>query len=356
MKVVARPVAVIGGTYYSTEGASIAINGTGSSDADGTIQSYVWNFGDGSTATGASVSHTYSQDGAFAVTLTVTDNDGLTATSTSTVQIANVAPTISALPNRAILQGETYTAQGSFTDPGNDTWAATVNYGDGPTSALALSGKSFALSHRYMVGGTFTVTVEVRDDDVTSVRSVTVSVMNVAEVLKYVLDNIPDINTMENKIQSAIKQFAMGKSNLTSTISHLNSFLDELDKAVRSGAMTYGEAAPLRELIQRVVSALSGQSQAPVAAAPVPVTTAPTPVAPPTGPLTPTAGPRAPGSVPHMSAPSNQMPVPTPWKPVSNSATPSESPRVGPSSGKMSDAQAASLWRIVLGVIAAAGF
>src|SRR6185295_6656564 len=77
VRVRARPIARIVGALTSTEGASIALSGTTSSDADGTVQSYVWNFGDGASASGASVSHTYAQDGAFVVTLTVTDNDGL---------------------------------------------------------------------------------------------------------------------------------------------------------------------------------------------------------------------------------------------------------------------------------------
>ena len=49
--------------------------------------------------------------------------------------------------------------------PGADTWTATVDYGDGGGGALALDGKTFALSHTYLVAGTFTVTVTVFDDD-----------------------------------------------------------------------------------------------------------------------------------------------------------------------------------------------
>ncbi|GGO74445.1 S8 family serine peptidase [Nonomuraea cavernae] len=62
-------------------------NGSSSSDADGTIASYAWNFGDGSTGTGATNQHFYSSAGAKTVTLTVTDNLGATGTITKTVAV-----------------------------------------------------------------------------------------------------------------------------------------------------------------------------------------------------------------------------------------------------------------------------
>ena len=62
--------------------------------------------------------------------------------------------------------GAALAAAGSFDDPGHDTWTATVDYGDGGgPRPLALSGRSFALSHRYSRSGTYTVTVSVSGDD-----------------------------------------------------------------------------------------------------------------------------------------------------------------------------------------------
>ena len=55
----------------------ITFNGTGSSDPDGDPLTYLWSFGDGGTATGATPTHTYVTGGQFSVTLTVTDPDGL---------------------------------------------------------------------------------------------------------------------------------------------------------------------------------------------------------------------------------------------------------------------------------------
>jgi len=53
-----------------------------SSDSDGSIASRSWNFGDGSSSTGTTPSHTYAASGTYNVVLTVTDNLGATASKT----------------------------------------------------------------------------------------------------------------------------------------------------------------------------------------------------------------------------------------------------------------------------------
>ncbi len=60
----------------SCNGLLCSFDGTTSSDADGTVVGYAWDFGDGSTATGSTTNHAYATAGTFTVTLTVTDNDG----------------------------------------------------------------------------------------------------------------------------------------------------------------------------------------------------------------------------------------------------------------------------------------
>jgi PKD repeat protein len=61
-------------------------NGTGSNDPDGSISSYSWNFGDGTTGSGAQVQHTYASKGTRTVALTVTDNNGATSNCSKSVQ------------------------------------------------------------------------------------------------------------------------------------------------------------------------------------------------------------------------------------------------------------------------------
>ncbi|MUV88763.1 PKD domain-containing protein [Halapricum sp. CBA1109] len=60
---------------------------SGSTDPDGSIVSYEWDFGDGTTATGETVSHTFPSPGQYTVTLTVTDGDGAVETITERVSV-----------------------------------------------------------------------------------------------------------------------------------------------------------------------------------------------------------------------------------------------------------------------------
>jgi len=65
---------------------NVSFSGAGSSDPDGTIVSYSWNFGDGAAQTGGSTAqHAYNTAGTYNATLTVTDNAGLTATRSVTI-------------------------------------------------------------------------------------------------------------------------------------------------------------------------------------------------------------------------------------------------------------------------------
>jgi PKD repeat protein len=68
-------------------GLTCSYDGRGSSDSDGTIQTYSWAFGDGTSATGPTATHTYTQKGSYSVSLTVTDNSGASTTTTTTVTL-----------------------------------------------------------------------------------------------------------------------------------------------------------------------------------------------------------------------------------------------------------------------------
>lgn len=77
--------------------APLAVNfsSVGSSDPDGTIAAYAWDFGDGGSSTAANPSYTYSTAGSYTATLTVTDNEGATGIASISINAAGDTTTCS---------------------------------------------------------------------------------------------------------------------------------------------------------------------------------------------------------------------------------------------------------------------
>lgn len=73
-----RPVANCGGPYSGLVDMVIGFDGSASTDENGTVVSWIWDFGDGDTGSGEIVSHTYLSAGVYTVTLTVTDDQAAT--------------------------------------------------------------------------------------------------------------------------------------------------------------------------------------------------------------------------------------------------------------------------------------
>ena len=143
----------------------MSFDGSASTDADGSIASHAWDFGDGQAASGTTASHLYSVPGSYAVTLTVTDDGGGTATATASIQVAappppNQPPTASLAVGP--LSGDaplTVSFDGSAsTDPDGSIVSQAWDFGDGQ----ATSGPT--ASHLYSVPGSYAVTLTVTDD------------------------------------------------------------------------------------------------------------------------------------------------------------------------------------------------
>jgi PKD repeat protein len=149
------PVAAFTST---TSGLTASVNGSSSSDPDGTIASYAWTFGDGGTATGAAASHTYTAAGTYTVTLTVTDNQGATnAVSHSVTVSATNQPPVAAFTSTT--SGLTASVNGSSSsDPDGTVASYAWTFGDGGTATGATA------SHTYTAAGTYTVTLTVTDN------------------------------------------------------------------------------------------------------------------------------------------------------------------------------------------------
>jgi PKD repeat protein len=66
----------------------VGFSSSGSIDTDGTIESYLWNFGDGNSSSDADPLHIFETPGLYSATLTVTDDQGATDSATLTIEVA----------------------------------------------------------------------------------------------------------------------------------------------------------------------------------------------------------------------------------------------------------------------------
>lgn len=88
----APPVANFGYTPAGpVVGDTVSFDASASSDSDGSIVSYAWNFGDGATGSGQFATHAFSTSGSFTVTLTVTDNESAQSSTSVVVPVGSTA-------------------------------------------------------------------------------------------------------------------------------------------------------------------------------------------------------------------------------------------------------------------------
>lgn len=154
------PVAEAGENVVVTESA-VRFDGTNSSDSDGEITEYLWNFGDGTTSTEPAPVHVYSLPGTYNVTLTVTDNSNTSTESTSdnlTVTI-NEAPIADAGRDVITSPGEELTFSGSNSvDPDGSISKYEWDFGDGNTA------EGEAVKHAFDKPGVYSVKLTVTDN------------------------------------------------------------------------------------------------------------------------------------------------------------------------------------------------
>ena len=201
------PVANAGSDVVCYVNKSCDLNGTGT-DSDGSIVSYVWDFGDGATAKGASVSHIYNVTGSYTATLTVTDNDGAKASDSITVTVLKyVAPAKNKRPVPVINATPTsglepllvsFSAKDSY-DPDGVITSYKWDFGDGKYS------ENVSVNHTYKKG-TYKVTLTITDNgSAVSAKSIIISVAeNRTYCVKsdFKMSNIPhtDVSAIVNHI------------------------------------------------------------------------------------------------------------------------------------------------------------
>jgi PKD repeat protein len=158
---------------------TVTADASRSADPDGTIVSYLYNFGDGTVVgpqAAATASHTYQQVGTFTVTVTVTDAEGGTAAATAPVTVAPPnEPPVAALtvtPASGTVPLAVTADASASSDLDGTLVAYRFDFGDG--TVLSPQAAPTA-THTYFRPGIFTVTVTVTDD-LGATASVTVTV------------------------------------------------------------------------------------------------------------------------------------------------------------------------------------
>ncbi|RMH87867.1 MAG: PKD domain-containing protein [Calditrichaeota bacterium] len=137
------PVANANGPYQGTVGQAVAFSSAGSNDPDGSIVSYLWDFGDGNTSTQANPTHTYATAQTYTVTLTVTDDGGAQDTDVTTA-------TITAPPTGTVLISEVF-----YDTPGTDSKEEWIELYNAGASTVDISG--WSITDDNGAGSTYTI-------------------------------------------------------------------------------------------------------------------------------------------------------------------------------------------------------
>jgi PKD repeat protein len=146
-------------------GLTCNFDGSGSKDSNATITSYAWNFGDGVTAAGVTVTHTYAIGNFYNVTLTLTDSSSATGSQSKTININS--PPVASFTSACNLLTCSFDGFASRDYDGTITSYAW-NFGDGT------AGSGTTLSHTYAAGRQYTVSLTVTDNaGATNVQSQT---------------------------------------------------------------------------------------------------------------------------------------------------------------------------------------
>lgn len=124
---------------------------------------YAWEFGDGNSATGRIVSHTYSAGRAFTVKLTVTDAAGSTASVVRVINVSSVAApsgTLNVSPDPPFVDKQAVFTSAQSAAAGHSIERYEWNFGDGTTA----SSTTPSIAKTFTALGVYVVTVTAYDD------------------------------------------------------------------------------------------------------------------------------------------------------------------------------------------------
>jgi len=158
-------------------------------DSDGRIASYAWDFGDGTTATGKTTSHTFTATAnhTYTVTLTVTDDNGATASGSQSIEVLVTTPSDNNPPTARFTVSPAYgnsplTVQFDASlsrDTDGSIALYGWDFGDGKTG----SGKIMSHMFAALATSNVTVTLTVTDDDGATASTTAVITVIVPEIV-----------------------------------------------------------------------------------------------------------------------------------------------------------------------------
>ena len=165
----ALPVADAGFDVVAAPGETIAFDGSRSTDPDGKVARYLWDFKDGGTAEGATAEHAYERPGYYSAELTVFDDTGhAEATDFSQILVTvNAQPVADAGPDLSVAPGEPFvlSGRGSTDSDGEITnWRWDIAATD-----ETLEGED--VEYGFDEAGIYTITLTVTDDSIASNRT-----------------------------------------------------------------------------------------------------------------------------------------------------------------------------------------
>lgn len=137
----------------------IEFDGSASYSLGGSIDSFNWEFGDGNTATGKQVDHTYSKSGKYTVKLTIVDSNGKTDVKKTRIKVTNQTPVAQfSTTKRKVAPGKDIKFNAAVSSDSEDSIDSySWSFGDGNTA----KGKQTA--HRYVSPGEYKVELTVSD-------------------------------------------------------------------------------------------------------------------------------------------------------------------------------------------------
>jgi PKD repeat protein len=213
LKVPTPPVAMF---TVATDFMSVAVDGSGSYDLDGTITAYDWTFGDGGVASGVTATHTYAVPGAYTITLTVTDNDGMTGSVSHAVTARPAIPPVASF-TATVSHFDVSVDASASSDADGTIVAYSWNWGDG-----TLTGTGVAATHTYAVAGDYTITLTVTDND---------GLTNSASQVVSIVGNAPPVASFTTSINNLIVTVDASAST-------------DLDGTIASYSWNWGDGTP----------------------------------------------------------------------------------------------------------------